>query len=51
MVVNGNHEDIEALMYNDNRIDYCTKYMYLGSPFTDDGSASTAVNLHANKKM
>ena len=23
--------------------------MYLGSPFTDDGSPSTAIKLHANK--
>ncbi len=51
MVVNGNNEDKEAIVYNDERIDYCDDYMYLGSPFTDDGSPSTAVKLHATKKM
>ena len=50
MVVNGNNEDREPLVCNDSKIDYCDKYMYLGSPFTNDGSPSTAVKLHANKK-
>lgn len=51
MVVNGNNEDRKAILCNNNRIDYCTSYIYLGSPFADDGSASTAIKLHANKKM
>ena len=51
MVVNGNTEDKEMILCHDMRVSYCTSYIYLGSPFTDDGLASTAVKLHANKKM
>ena len=49
MVVNGNNEDREAIVCNDSNIDYCDNCIYLGCPFTDDGSSSTAVKLHANK--
>ena len=29
----------------------CTSYVYLGSPFTSDGSVSSALKLHAKTKM
>ena len=32
-------------------ISYCNQYVYLGSPFPDDGSPSTAIKLHGNNKM
>ena len=51
LVVNRNDEDKETIVCNGISIEYCDNYMYLGSPFTDDGSPSTAVKLHANKKM
>ena len=43
--------DREPLVCNNSKIDYCDNYMYLGSPFTDAGSPSTAVELHANKNV
>ena len=42
MVVNGSQMDKEPLVYNHNIINYVNQYIYLGSPFTDDGSPSTA---------
>ena len=29
-----------------NKIDYCEKYVYLGSWFTDDGKIESFLNLH-----
>ena len=51
MVVNGDNEDKEPILYNDMVINYSKQYIYLGSPFTDDGSPSTAIKIHANNKM
>ena len=51
MVVNGNAVDKEPIELNGNIIDYCKQYIYLGSPFTEDGSPSTAIKIHANNKM
>ena len=51
MVVNGSSEDMESIIYNNNTINYCKQYIYLGSPFTDDGNPSTAIKIQANNKM
>ena len=51
MVVNGNNSDKEPLYYYGNLINYCKSYIYLGSPFTDDGSPSSAIKIHASNKM
>ena len=51
MVINGTSEDRETIIYNDNIITYCKQYIYLGSPFTDDGNPSTAIRIQANNKM
>ena len=51
MVINGNGEDKEPIVCNSDMISYCNQYVYLGSPFTDDGSPSTAVKQHAISKM
>ena len=51
MVVKGNSEDKKPFVYNNNIINYTNQYIYLGSPFTDDGSPSTAIKVHANNKM
>ena len=36
---------------NDLKVVHCNLYVYLGSPFTSDGSISSAVKAHANVKM
>ena len=51
MVINGSSQDKDCIIYNDNSISYCKQYIYLGSPFTDDGNPSTAIKIHANNKM
>ena len=53
MVINGSNEDKQPMVYtfNNEVINYCNHYIYLGSPFTDDGSPSTAIRLHADNKM
>ena len=51
MVINGSNKYRDPIEYNGNIINYCKQYIYLGSPFTDDGSPSTAIKVHANNKM
>ena len=51
MVINGSEEDKEPIVCNGDVLNYCNQYTYLGSPFTDDGSPSTAIKQHAASKM
>lgn len=51
MVINGSHDDVEPLLVNDIIVEHCNMYVYLGSPFTSDGSVSSAVKAHATLKM
>ncbi len=32
-------------------VERCSRYVYLGSPFTADGSVSASVRVHADSKM
>ena len=32
-------------------MEHCTSYVYLGSPFTSDGSVSSSVSVHAKNKL
>ena len=50
-VINGGVGDSESITVNNLTIDHCNSYIYLGSPFTSDGSISSAVNMHAKLKM
>lgn len=45
-VIHGTPEDNEALHVDGLVVERCTQYMYLGSPFTADGSVSTSVRAH-----
>ncbi len=45
-VINGTQNDADGLT-----VTSCTSYVYLGSPFTSDGSVSSAVRMHAHTKM
>ena len=51
MVINGSPIDKEPIIVNRLIIKHCDLYMYLGSPFTSDGSLSSAVKAHAREKM
>ena len=51
MVINGTREEKEPIVCNSDVISYCNMYLYLGSPFTDDGSPTTAIKQHAANKM
>lgn len=51
MVINGSDEDKELINCRNNHVGYCNQYIYLGSPFSDDGSPSTAIKIHAANKM
>ncbi len=50
-VINGTDEDREAMHVDDVSVSVCEHYTYLGSPFTADGSTTTAIKLHAQNKM
>ena len=50
-VLNGTNDDEDPLYVGDLIIEKCDRYIYLGSPFTSDGSVSSAVKAHALLKM
>ncbi len=50
-VISGGPGDAEALHVDGLAVQHCTSYTYLGSPFTSDGSVSSAVRLHAQNKL
>ena len=50
-VVNGDNDDKQPIMVNDVVVESCDCYIYLGNPFTADGSVSTAIKIHAENKM
>ena len=51
MVINGNNTDRDSITVNRISINHCDTYTYLGSPFTSDGSLSSAVKVHAQERM
>ena len=46
MVINNKDVDKVPLETQGRKIDYCSKYMYLGSWFTDDGDQKSILKLH-----
>ena len=50
-VIHGTQEDNEAVHVDGLVIERCTRYIYLGSIFTADGSVSASVRAHADAKM
>ncbi len=50
-VIHGAPKDNEAIHVDGLVVERCTQYVYLGSPFTADGSASSAVRAQAGAKM
>ena len=50
-VINGGRADAEPLVVGSLVVEHCDKYVYLGSPFTSDGSVSSAVKTQATLKM
>ena len=51
MVINGDVNDENDLVSENLDLKACDHYLYLGSHFTSDGLASSAIKLHANMKM
>ena len=50
-VINSTAADTEPLVVDDLIVEHCSKYLYLGSPFTADGSITSSVKEHAISKM
>ena len=50
-VINGGAGDSWPICLDELIIEQCSNYIYLGSPFTCDGSVSSAVKLHAKNKL
>ena len=46
MVINHSEEDKLQLKIRNREIEYCEKYLYLGSWFTDDGNQKSMLKLH-----
>ena len=51
MVINGSQNDKESILINNITIKHCDLYTYLGSPFTSDGSFTSAAKAHTQEKM
>ncbi len=51
LVINGSVGDDDPIHVDGFVVNHCTSYVYLGSPFTSDGSPSAAVKMHAKTKM
>ena len=50
-VINGTSRDVEPMVVDGIAVRHCDLYIYLGSPFTSDGSPSSAVKAHAKLKL
>ena len=50
-VINGETGDKEPFNADGKIVEYCVSYMYLGSPFTCDGSVFSAIKLHGRNKL
>ena len=50
-VINGTSRDKEPMVMDGIAVKHCDLYIYLGSPFTSDGSPSSAVKAHAKLKL
>ncbi len=50
-VVNGTEGDAGPLRVDGLTISHCSMYIYLGSPFTSDGSVSSALKAHGKMKL
>ena len=50
-VICGSDRDRETIKVEDLIIEQCTKYIYLGSVFTADGSVSSSVAAHAQSRV
>ena len=50
-VINGGEKEKESLCVDDLVVEWCDKYVYLGSPFTADGSVSSVISVHATAKI
>lgn len=50
-MINGEEGDKEALVSDGLVVEHCDTYVYLGSPFTIDGSVSSAIRAHARSKL
>ncbi len=50
-VIHGSGTDSDPIVGNELVVQPCDMYIYLGSPFTSDGSTSSAVRAHANSRL
>lgn len=50
-VISDEGEDFEPFLEGGMTAEFCESYVYLSSPFTCDGSVSSAVKLHARNKL
>lgn len=48
-MINGNNDDKCSFNVHGVRIEYCSKYLYLGAWFTDDGNIRSVLALHDAK--
>lgn len=49
-VIHSNRENNENMHIDGLVVERCAQYVYLGSPFTADGSVSSSVRVHADVK-
>ena len=51
LVINGNKRDREEFVCGEVVVKHATSYIYLGSPFTEDGRVSTILKMHLKTRV
>ena len=51
LVINGNRKDREDFVCGEVTVKHATSYIYLGSPFTEDGRMSTILKMHLKTRV
>ena len=51
MVINGIKEDRQNFVIDNVNVKHTTSYIYLGSPFTENGSIKSVIDMHVKTRM
>ena len=51
LVINGNKKDREDFVCKEVTVKHATSYIYLGSPFSEDGRLCTILDMHVKTRV
>ena len=50
-MISGTAADKEPMIIDNLKVEWCNRYVYLGFPFTSDGSVFSIIKAHAERKI